>query len=74
MALAKVLQTFPYAHDGAHVRLLEPGEVVDIRLDVLPGLIETGQVDAMTIPSATAAAKIADAKAAEEAAARRSRR
>lgn len=44
MAKATVLQMFPYSADGRTVRLLDVGEIVDIRPAVLPGLVESGQV------------------------------
>lgn len=44
MAKALVLQNFPYSSDGYHIRLLEAGTAVEIRDDLLPGLIESGQV------------------------------
>lgn len=43
--LCKVLQPFPYAHDGCHTVGLKAGQVVAIDESVLAGLVEGGWVD-----------------------------
>jgi hypothetical protein len=44
MTMARVLLGFPYSANGIDVTFREAGTSADIRPDLLPGLVEAGQV------------------------------
>jgi hypothetical protein len=69
MKSAIVLKSFPYAHDGIHVRELAKGEAFEVQEDVFDGLVKAGyikpsksQADLDAKAYAEAAAKAAAAK------------
>lgn len=51
MRHAKVLKSFPYAHDGINIRDLEKGEVVEIKDDVFDGLVKEKLIKEVEAPA-----------------------
>lgn len=41
----KVLKPFTYAHDGINAKLVQPGDVVDIKPHLAAGLLASGHID-----------------------------
>lgn len=53
-----VLKAFPYAHDGANLVHLLPGDVVEIHDDLIPGLSEEGFIGEPGSTAASVAAPV----------------